>query len=248
MPWVEHGQIQYHTTQKSTFTKSKEESSRNESFIALHEAGEGTAESPAYEQSRQIVSSFEVFQDEVTGDVDADVGNVEHRQYDVEIRAFELQLFLEAHYSCIANVGSVDESQKPESEQPWYNVKVELAIDAFVEFWVGFQFIGESCVCLLSVTIDIVSVPVGKICLRLLRYRSVHLSSRQRKQIKQTRDRHRRHDGHIRMSAKPYSRTEAVPTVAGDKADSYAFITTTRQLAMSCGRAAKLLNIFIGVG
>ena len=95
----------------------------------------------------------EILEHPIARHINQNIWDVEHRQRDVELVARQLQIFHQAIDLGVANVGSVNESQKPQTEKPrnlvaesirnsgrvrsvsWvaYDVPVKLASDATVE-------------------------------------------------------------------------------------------------------------------
>lgn len=60
----------------------------------------------------------EILEYQIAGHIDQNVWNVEHSQGDVELVAHQIEVFHQAIDLGVANVGSVDESQKPQAEKP----------------------------------------------------------------------------------------------------------------------------------
>ena len=136
MPAVEHRQVQHHPSEETTLAKAEEEASSKEAGVVLHEANAHAYETPAKHQARKIVASSNILENPIAGHVDADVGNIENGQCDVELVPIELQVIGQAVDTCIANVASVDKGEQPKAEQPGDDVEIELARDGAVECWV----------------------------------------------------------------------------------------------------------------
>ena len=143
MSAVEHRQIQNHSSQETALAKAKEEASSEQTFVALHEANAHAYETPCEHQARKIIARTDVFEKPIAGHVDADVGNVENGQCDVEFVPIELQVVGQAVNTCIADIAPIDEGEQPKAKKPGDDVKIELASDGAVQCRVdidGFDF------------------------------------------------------------------------------------------------------------
>lgn len=77
MTTVEHCQIDDHAAENPAFEQTQEQSAEDQPAVGLDEAHEGADEAPAGDQRREKYSRAQTLEEEVGGDVDEDVGDVE---------------------------------------------------------------------------------------------------------------------------------------------------------------------------
>lgn len=150
MSAVEHRQVQYHPSQETTLAKAQEEASSKQTLVALHEADAHADETPCEHQARKIIARSNILEEPIAGHVDADVGNIENGQCDVEFVAVELQVVGQAIDACIADIAPIDKGEQPKTKKPGDDVKIELASDGAVQGWVDIDGLEVARVCFLE--------------------------------------------------------------------------------------------------
>lgn len=114
MSAIEHCQVNDDAAQKAALEGTQEEACGNQAPKGLGEAEKGTHDPPSRDQGGQVNPSADPLDDPVARYVDEDIGDVEDEQSNVELGArLHPQVLRQPVDLCIADVGSVDEGEKP---------------------------------------------------------------------------------------------------------------------------------------
>lgn len=96
MPLVEHAEVQNDTAKHAAFACSKQESTCDQTTIALDKAHAGADDPPSQSEERKIFATAHNFEQPVGRDVDEDIKDVEDGKRDVVFVAIEVQVIDEA--------------------------------------------------------------------------------------------------------------------------------------------------------
>lgn len=115
MPLVKHGQINDHPSQNPTLKQPQQQPADDQPGIGLDKPYGQAHHAPGCDEGREVDARAELFEEEVGGDVDEDIGDVKDQEGEVELGADagDAEVFGEAGEAGVAYVGAVDEGEEP---------------------------------------------------------------------------------------------------------------------------------------
>lgn len=123
---VEGAQVEGEAWHGAALEHAQDGSRHEEARVAGDEGGAERHEAEADDQAGQVEARAHALEDDVAGDFDEEVDDVEDGQGPVELQPLEVQVSLHALDPGVADVDAVEEAQQVQDGDPWHCPPVHL--------------------------------------------------------------------------------------------------------------------------